>query len=78
MSMDKDAEFAFDDYYDDSLDADDFATADEFEQSPDDILDEFDDDIYGDSTEPDPLDESIESEELREATIDFEFCDIGV
>lgn len=76
--MDKESGIIFDDYYDDSLDADDFESPDEFEQVDDGILNEFDDDIYGDVTDPDDLDDSIESDEIKKVSSDFDFCDIGV
>ena len=69
---------SFDDFYDDSLDADDYKSPDEFEKTPNDFLDEFDDDIYGDMTDTDEIDDSIESDEIKKVKNDFNFCDIGV
>ena len=69
---------SFNDFYDESLDADDYNSPDEFEKSQDDILDDFDDDIYGDMTDNDDFDDSFESDEILKVKNDFNFCDIGV
>ncbi len=73
-----DAALSFDDFYDESLDADDFKSPDEFESTRDDILDEFDDDIYGDMSDQDEIDDAFESDEIKKVKNDFNFCDIGV